>query len=146
MRKVCVTMVPLVVLGLSACVTGDPAASSQPADTHAPASGNDAAMVGVARIRGQNHQALPAAQAYSSIGGGPSKITVQNPTAFALTVYLVGPVTSSFSIPQFASRTVDFPPGSYELAAETSKPAVLPLYGQLTSSAGKQYTETFFSR
>jgi hypothetical protein len=32
------------------------------------------------------------------------------------------------------------------MAAETAKPGVLPLYGEISSSSGKQYTETLYSR
>jgi hypothetical protein len=77
-------------------------------------------------------------------------MTLENQTAIALRLYLVGPVSRIVDLPQGQSRDIDLAEGRYALAAEFSPeaedkpPRVRPMYSIQTYEPQTHYTLKFY--
>jgi hypothetical protein len=111
-----------------------------------------AAFIHLERIRLGPHQRLPTNA--TAIGpradGDGSVMTLENRTATALRLYLVGPMSRIVELPQGQSQEIDLAEGKYALAAEFSPdvkdkpPRVRPMYSIQTYAPHTRYTLKFY--
>jgi protein-disulfide isomerase len=100
----------------------------------------------VESIRLGAHGQIPPAQrsATSSAGVGRTTMTVNNSTAYQLTVLYDGPVPQKLTLAPGASQSLDLTPGVYHVAGRVSASNVLPFYGEETYDGSASYSETFY--
>jgi tetratricopeptide (TPR) repeat protein len=111
-----------------------------------------AAFVHLERIRLGPHQLLQTNA--TAIGphttGDGSVMTIENQTATALRLYLVGPVSRIVELSQGQSKALDLAEGKYALAAEFSPdaqdkpPRVRPMYSLQTYEPQTRYALKFY--
>jgi tetratricopeptide (TPR) repeat protein len=111
-----------------------------------------AAFIHLERIRLGPHQRLPtnATALGPRADGNGSVMTLENRTATALRLYLVGPVSRIVELPQGQSQAIDLAEGKYALAAEFSPDAedaplrVRPMYSVQTYAPQTRYALKFY--
>ena len=69
---------------------------------------------------------------------------IRNDTSFALHLLMSGPVDRRIDLPAGGSTAVEFPPGSYRVAARVDSSSVRPFYGVQVLAAGVEYTSQFY--
>jgi hypothetical protein len=87
---------------------------------------------------------LPQAQATTSGGYGLPNISLENQTAYELTVMVAGPLERSVTISPGSSQTVTLPVGTYRVVGRINASNVLPFFGTQQFSAGTSYQESFY--
>ena len=99
----------------------------------------------VEKIRLGPHASIPPAQRSTPSGaaGGRTTLTVQNFTAYELSVFYDGPVSKTLTLAPGTSQVVDLAPGTFHVAGRCSATNVLPFYGEETYAASASYSETF---
>jgi hypothetical protein len=75
---------------------------------------------------------------------GDSSLSIENQTAFELTVLMSGPVEKSLSINPGGTRTLEVPAGSYRILGRVAAPNVLPFVGTHSYSPGMSYPFKFY--
>ncbi len=109
-----------------------------------------AAFIHLERIRLGPHQLLPTNASVIGKSANGSVMTLENQTATALRLYLVGPVSRIVELPQGESKNLDLAEGKYALAAEFSPdapdkpPRVRPMYSLQTYEPKTRYGLTFY--
>jgi hypothetical protein len=71
-------------------------------------------------------------------------MTVENSTAYELSVFYDGPVSKKLTLAPGASQTIDLAPGAFHVAGRVSASDVLPFYGEETYAGSASYSETFY--
>jgi hypothetical protein len=71
-------------------------------------------------------------------------MTVKNSTAYELSVFFDGPISTKLSLSAGASQDVDLAPGAFHVAGRVPAPNVLPFYGEETYAGSTLYTITFY--
>jgi hypothetical protein len=97
-------------------------------------------------IRIGPHGQMPPAQC-SSTGGtawGTTTMSVQNSTAYQLTVLWDGPVSRKLVLDPGASQTVDLTSGTYHVAGRVAAADVLPYYGEESYQGSASCSDTFY--
>jgi peptidyl-prolyl cis-trans isomerase A (cyclophilin A) len=100
----------------------------------------------VARIQKGQHSTLPPAIASpldSNASFGSIQRTVENGTAYTLTVLFAGPVERRITLAPGKIKQLALPPGTYKVAAHVSASNVLPFFGFQSYSLGQGYTSHF---
>jgi hypothetical protein len=99
----------------------------------------------VAKIRGLPHVAPPPAQI--STGGsasyGRTTMTIKNSTAYELSVFFDGPVSTKVVLSPGASQDLDLAAGTFKVAGRVAAANVLPFYGEETYGSAR-YSVTFY--
>ena len=95
------------------------------------------------RIRGGSYFEMPQAQEIRD-GTASGGITLENGTAYSITVYFSGPESRTVVIGAGQSTNLILSPGRYEVAAETSGPSVRPFYGVQSFREDGSYRTRFF--
>lgn len=90
------------------------------------------------------YRALPQAQSTSIGISAQSSISIDNRTAYELTVLLAGPIERSLAVSAGGSQTVELPPGNYRVVGKVNAPNVLPFFGSQTYATGTSYSESFY--
>jgi hypothetical protein len=101
----------------------------------------------IERIRGGRYSPVPPAQR-TGVGGtvltGRTTMTVKNSTAYELSVFFDGPVSTKLTLSPGASQDVDLAPGAFHVAGRVAAPNVLPFYGDETYAGSARYSVTFY--
>jgi TPR repeat protein len=102
----------------------------------------------VEKIRSGTYAPMPPAQRSSVSGAasGGTTMTVLNSTAYQLSVFYDGPVSTKLTLAPGASQTIDLAPGAFHVAGRVSAADVLPFYGEETYIGSASYSETFYIR
>jgi hypothetical protein len=99
----------------------------------------------IEKIRqGQFSPMPPAQRSTAGAAWGKTTMTVQNSTAYELTVFYDGPVSMRMTLAPSASQTIDLAPGAFHVAGRVSASNVLPFYGEETYAGSASYSESFY--
>jgi len=101
----------------------------------------------VEKIRAGDHAAMPPAQSVTVNAlavSGQTTMTVKNSTAYELSVFFDGPVSTKLTIMPGASQDVDLAPGTFHVAGRVTAADVIPFYGEETYSSSARYSVTFY--
>jgi hypothetical protein len=101
----------------------------------------------VEKIRSSRHVPMPPAQRSTAGAAGVSgrtTMTVQNSTAYELSVFFKGPVSKKLTPAPGASQDVDLAPGTFQVAGRVAAPDVLPFYGEETYAGSASYSLKFY--
>jgi hypothetical protein len=101
----------------------------------------------VEKIRAADHAAMPPAQRVTVnalVAPGRTMMTVKNSTAYELSVFFDGPISTKLTIMPGASQDVDLAPGTFRVAGRVTAVDVLPFYGEETYSNSARYSVTFY--
>lgn len=102
------------------------------------------AQAAINAIQNVPHTEAPPVQAVGRGFGGSPSITIQNNTAYVLTVYLAGPTGVVMTLLPQGSRIATLVPGLYRIGGRVSDPSVEPFLGMASFQGGYQYQETFY--
>ena len=102
----------------------------------------------VEKIRSGTYAPMPPAERTTtgSAVSGRTTMTVQNSTAYQLSVFYDGPVSMKLNLAPGASQTIDLAPGAFHIAGRVSAADVLPFYGEETYAGSASYSATFYIR
>jgi hypothetical protein len=95
-------------------------------------------------LKSGRYSSLPPAQSIGSAGTGQPSLSIENRTAYELTVLMAGPVEKSLVIPAGSSQNVLVPPGSYRILGRVKAASVLPFFGTQDYANGGAYRESFY--
>ena len=101
----------------------------------------------VQSIRAGNYAPMPPAQraTVGTLGAsGETTMTIQNSTAYELSVFFDGPVSTTLVLAAGASQDVDLAPGSFHVAGRVAASDILPFYGEETYAGSAHYSVTFY--
>jgi hypothetical protein len=101
----------------------------------------------VEKIRAADHAAMPPAQRVAvnaMAASGRTTMIVKNSTAYELSVFFDGPVTTKLTIMPGASQDVELAPGTFRVAGRVTAADVLPFYGEETYSGSAHYSIAFY--
>jgi hypothetical protein len=101
----------------------------------------------VEKIRSGPYAAMPPAQrAAVSVPAvsGRTTMTVKNSTAYELSVFFDGPVSTKLTLMPDASQDLDLTPGTFHVAGRVAAANVLPFYGEETYAGSARYSLTFY--
>ena len=99
----------------------------------------------VEKIRSGDHGPMPVAQRSGRVGmSGRTTMTIRNSTAYELSVFFDGPVSTKVTLPPGASQDLDLAPGLFHVAGRVSASDVLPFYGEETYEASARYSVSFY--
>jgi hypothetical protein len=101
----------------------------------------------VEKIRAGDHAAMPPTQRVTVnalAASGRTTMTVKNSTAYELSVFFDGPVSTKVTLRPGASQDVDLAPGMFHVAGRVSASEVLPFYGEETYEASARYSVRFY--
>lgn len=87
---------------------------------------------------------LPPAQAVGAKGSGKPILSIENRTAYALTILIAGPVERSVLVAPGAKETLSLPQGNYRVLGRVTAPNILPFFGTQQYSDGTSYQESFY--
>jgi hypothetical protein len=99
------------------------------------------------KIRSGPHTSMPHAQRSAASDAGASgrtTMTVQNSTAYELSVFFKGPVSKKLTLAPGASQDVDLAPGTFQVAGRVAAANVLPFYGEETYAGSASYSVKFY--
>jgi hypothetical protein len=99
------------------------------------------------KIRSGPHTSMPPAQRSTASDAGISgrtTMTVQNSTAYELSVFFKGPVSKKLTLAPGASQDVDLAPGTFRVAGRVAAANVLPFYGEETYAGSARYSVKFY--
>ena len=111
-----------------------------------PASNGSTVHEEVEKIRSGSFAPMPSAQLSSERPAVPGRtmMTVQNSTAYQLSVFYDGPASNSLSLAPGETRNLELMPGAYHVAGRVSASDVLPFYGEETYASSASYSVTFY--
>jgi len=95
-------------------------------------------------VKSGRFSALPQAQASTSGGRGQPGLSIENRTAYELTVLVAGPVERSITVPAGGYENVILPAGNYRVVGKVSAPNVVPFFGAQSYADGISYRESFY--
>ena len=99
----------------------------------------------VDKIRSGDHGPMPVAQRSGGAGvPGRTTMTIRNSTAYELSVFFDGPVSTKITLRPGAVQDVDLAPGLFHVAGRVSASDVLPFYGEETYEASARYSVRFY--
>jgi hypothetical protein len=99
----------------------------------------------VEKIRSVDHGPMPVAQRSGGVGvTGRTTMMIRNSTAYELSVFFDGPVSTKVTLAPGASQDVDLAPGMFHVAGRVSASDVLPFYGEETYEASARYSVRFY--
>lgn len=99
------------------------------------------------RIRLGDHGPMPVAQRSGSRGAGlpgQTTMTITNSTAYELSVFFDGPVSTKATLAPGASHDLELKPGAFRVAGRVAAADVLPFYGEETYDSSTRYSVTFY--
>lgn len=99
------------------------------------------------KIKSGPHTSMPHAQRSTASDAGTSgrtTMTVQNSTAYELSVFFKGPVSKKLTLAPGASQDVDLEPGTFEVGGRVAAANVLPFYGEETYAGSASYSLKFY--
>jgi len=123
------------------------AAAPSSLPTGSAASGEPTVHDVVEKIRAADHAAMPPAQRITvdALGAsGRTTMTVKNSTAYELSVFFDGPVSTKLTIMPGVSQDVDLAPGTFHVAGRVTATDVLPFYGEQLYAGSTRYSVTFY--
>ena len=101
----------------------------------------------IEKIRSAIHSPMPPAQrstASDAGGSGRTTMTVQNSTAYELSVFFDGPVSKELTLVPGGSQDVDLASGTFRVAGRVAAANVLPFYGEETYAGSARYSLKFY--
>jgi hypothetical protein len=101
----------------------------------------------VEKIRLGEHGAMPPAERAATgapAGSGRTTMTVKNSTAYELSVFFDGPVSTKLTLAPGGSQDVDLAAGGFHVAGRVAAPNVLPFYGEEAYAGSARYSMTFY--
>ena len=90
---------------------------------------------------------MPAAQRSTVSGSsapGRTTMSIKNSTAYELSVFFDGPVSTKATLSPGASQDLDLAPGVFHVAGRVAAANVLPFYGEDTFDSSTSYSMTFY--
>jgi hypothetical protein len=90
---------------------------------------------------------MPVAQRSGSRGAGlpgQTTMTITNSTAYELSVFFDGPVSTKATLAPGASHDLELKPGAFRVAGRVAAADVLPFYGEETYDSSTRYSVTFY--
>lgn len=101
----------------------------------------------VEKIRSGTYSPMPPAQRTPvsvPAVSGRTTMTVKNSTAYELSVFFDGPVSTKLTLMPDASQDLDLTPGTFHVAGRVAAANVLPFYGEETYAGSARYSLTFY--
>jgi hypothetical protein len=101
----------------------------------------------VDKIASGPHTSMPPAQRSPASDAGVSgrtTMTVKNSTAYELSVFFDGTVSTKLALMPGASQELDLAPGTFRVAGRVAAANVLPFYGEETYASSARYSLTFY--
>ena len=100
----------------------------------------------VEKIRSGRHAPMPLAQrdAGASVASGRTTMSIKNSTAYDLSVFFDGPMSTKLTLLPGATQELDLAPGAFHLAGRVAAADVLPFYGEETYAGSARYSMTFY--
>ena len=71
-------------------------------------------------------------------------MSIKNSTAYELSVFFDGPVSTKATLSPGASQDLDLAPGVFHVAGRVAAANVLPFYGEDTFDSSTSYSMTFY--
>ncbi len=129
---------------VSVWIVSDPPPGYQPpTETISPTSAGVASEID-AVLKSGNYSSLPPSQPIGVAGFGQPSLSIQNQTAYELTVLMAGAVEKSLVIPAGGSQNVVVPAGTYRILGRVKAGNVLPFFGTQDYASGGSYRESFY--
>jgi len=95
-------------------------------------------------VQSGRYTPLPPPQATTSGVSGQTSISIENRTAYELTVMVAGPIERSLTVSAGGFQTVALPPGNYRVVGRVSASNVLPFFGTQSYAIATSYRESFY--
>jgi hypothetical protein len=95
-------------------------------------------------VKSGRYNSLPPSQSIGVTGSGQPSLSIQNKTAYELTVLMAGAVEKSLVISAGGSQNVVVPAGTYRILGRVKAANVLPFYGTQDYASGGSYRESFY--
>jgi hypothetical protein len=101
----------------------------------------------IEKIRLGKHGAMPPAQRAETgapAGSGRTTMTVKNSTAYELSVFFDGPVSTKLTLAPGGSQEVELAAGGFHIAGRVAAANVLPFYGEESYAGSARYSMNFY--